>query len=204
MSGIPADPQAQAAGPAGACAIERRWRRRCMALLVLLLPLTAGVVAYGSIQAWWQGRDLIVREVADGEAVEYGGARWQLNALRMAPLPAGGRIPDNAMGVVADFEVKVLDADLPRNWRGCGILLQDGAGRRWDGADTLRLRLPRSAARNCVGTMYGGAKAGDTVRVREAFLVPREAADQVRVVVTLDPQRPHYLRFARPPQQVAP
>ncbi|GAB1575649.1 hypothetical protein [Bordetella petrii] len=204
MSDIPAGPDVPVAGPAAGLATERRWRRRCMVLLVVLLPLTAGVVAYGSIQQWWKGRDLFAREVADGEAVEYGGARWQLHALRMAPLPGDGRIPDNAMGVVADFKVEVLDADLPHKWRGCGILLQDGAGRRWDGSDVLRLRLPRSEARNCVGTMYAGAKVGDTVRVREAFLVPREAAAGVRVVVTLDPQRPYYLRFARPPQQVAP
>jgi len=179
---------------------EKRWRRRSMLLLVILLPLVAAVTARDSIERWWNGRDRIVREIAAGDQVDFGGARWQLHALRMAPLPAGGNIPDNAMGVVADFRVQIQDADLPGNWRGCTIALQDGQGRRW--MPTHVLPLPRTDASECISAIYSGAKAGATLRIRQAFLVPREAAAALRVTVSLARQQPHYLRFAQHPRLV--
>jgi len=179
---------------------EKKWRRRSMILLAVLLPLAAAFSAYESIGQWWRGRDLIAREVAaDGQA-DFGGARWQLHALRMAPLPAGGNIPDNAMGVVADFRVEIRDADLPGNWRGCTVALQDEQGRRW--LPTYVVRLPRSDAQECVSAIYSGAKAGATLRIRQIFLVPRDAAGALRVTVSLPRQQPHYLRFAQHPTLV--
>ncbi|MBV7483975.1 hypothetical protein [Bordetella sp. BOR01] len=183
-----------------ATAEEKRWRRRSLGLLVILLPLVAGVVAYDSAQRWWTGRDLIAREIAAGATADFGGARWRLHALRMAPLPASAGVPENAMGVVADFRVEIHDADLPKNWLGCVISLQDEQGRRW--TPTQVLRLPRSDARECIASIYSGAQAGDTLRIRQAYLVPREAADTLRATVTLGPQQPYYLRFAQPPQRV--
>ncbi|HYG43226.1 MAG TPA: hypothetical protein VEA17_09930 [Bordetella sp.] len=183
-----------------ATAQEKRWRQRSLGLLVILLPLVSGVVAYDSAQRWWAGRDLIAREIAAGATADFGGARWTLHALRMAPLPASASIPENAMGVVADFRVEVHDADLPRNWRGCVISLEDGQGRRW--TPTSALPLPRSDARVCIASIYSGAQAGDTLRIREAYLVPRAVADTLRATVTLAPQQPHYLRFAQHPQRV--
>ena len=179
---------------------EKRWRRRSMILLVVLLPVVMAVTARQSIEGWWNGRDLIVREVAAGDQVDFGGARWQLHALRMAPLPAGGNIPDHAMGVVADFHVQVQDADLPTNWRGCTISLQDGQGRRW--MPTHVLPLPRSNTSECLSAVYSGVKAGATLRIRQAFLVPRAGADTLRVTVSLARQQPHYLRFAQHPRLV--
>ena len=46
------------------------------------------------------------------------------------------------------------------------------------------------------------AKAGATLRIRQAFLVPREAAGALRVTVSLLQQKPHYLRFAQHPRLV--
>ncbi|MBO1110348.1 hypothetical protein [Bordetella petrii] len=179
---------------------EKRWRRRSMVLLVILLPLVMAFSTHENIERWWKSRDLLAREVAAGEQADFGGARWQLHALRMAPLPAGGNIPGHAMGVVADFRVQIQDADLPGNWRGCTIALQDGQGRRW--LPTHVLRLPRSDAQECVSAIFSGAKAGATLRIRQAFLVPREAAGVLRVTVSLLQQKPHYLRFAQHPRLV--
>jgi len=179
---------------------ENRWRRRSMVLLAVLLPVVMAVTARQSIERWWNGRDRIVREVAAGDQVDFGGARWQLHALRMAPLPAGGNIPDHAMGVVADFRVQVQDADLPGNWRDCTIALQDEQGRRW--MPTHVLPLPRTDASECLSAVYSGVKAGATLRIRQAFLVPRDAAAALRVTVSLARQKPHYLRFAQHPRLV--
>jgi len=180
--------------------VERRWRGRSLWLLVLLLPLAVVEVGYQPAKTWWKERQFIAREVPlDGEA-DLGGASWRIRAFRMAPLPAGKRIPENAMGVVADFVVQVRDADLRRNWQDCEIALEDGQGRRW--RSTNMLPLPRSEATECMLAAGSGARAGDTVRVRHAFLVPRDVAGTLRATVTLGPQRPRYLRFAQHPTLV--
>ncbi|RZS81432.1 hypothetical protein [Pigmentiphaga kullae] len=181
-------------------AAECRWRRRSLWLLVILVPLAMAVVMHDSARTWWSGRARIAREVPAGGQADLGGASWRLRALRMAPLPAGKRIPENAMGVVAEFAVQVRDADVRKNWAGCEIALEDGQGRRW--MPTRVLPLPRSEARECVLAAGSGPKAGDTVRIRHAFLVPRDAAAALRATVALGPQRPRYLRFAQPPTLV--
>ncbi|MCD0502697.1 hypothetical protein [Bordetella petrii] len=179
---------------------ERLWRRRSLVLGVVLLLLVSALMARQSVWQWWHGRDLIVHEVPQGASHDFGGGRWRLHALRMAPLPPGRSIPENAMGVVADFRVEVLDADLATNWRGCLISLEDPQGRRW--RPTQALRLPRSDAQECVAAMYSGAKAGDTLRIRQAFLVPRDAAETLQPTLTMTPQQPRYLRFAQHPERV--
>ncbi|CAM4267870.1 hypothetical protein [Bordetella muralis] len=180
---------------------EKRWRRRSLYALIVLLPLLIGVSAYESISAWWVSRDRLAQDVELNGSGDFGGSQWKLSKFRMLPVPAGKDIPEGAMGMLAEFEVQVQDADLAKNWRGCTISLESPDGRRW--APTEAMRLPRSEARPCTTTIYmSGAKAGSTVRVREAFLAPRDVADSLRVAVTLQPQQPRYLRFAQPPQLI--
>jgi len=64
------------------------------------------------------------------------------------------------------------------------------------------LPLPRSNTSECLSAVYSGVKAGATLRIRQAFLVPRAGADTLRVTVSLARQQPHYLRFAQHPRLV--
>lgn len=177
---------------------EKRWRRRSLYALILLIPLVIAVNAYDTIHDWWIGRDRLAKEIAVDASADFGGSQWRLSKFRMLPVPAGDEIPDGAMLVLAQFEVQVQQADLPKDWRDCAISLESPDGRRWSSTDAVQ--LPRSEARPCTRTMYADVKPGSTVQVREVFLAPREGAESLRVTVSLQPQQPHYLRFAQPPQ----
>ena len=177
---------------------ESRWRRRSLYALILLIPLVIAVSAYDTIYDWWVGRDRLAKEVAVNASAEFGGSQWKLSKFRMLPVPAGGEVPDGAMLVLAQFDVQVQQADLPKDWRDCAISLESPDGRRWSATDAVQ--LPRSDARSCTRTMFSDVKPGSTVQVREVFLAPRDVAASLRVTVTLQPQQPHYLRFAQPPQ----
>ena len=178
---------------------EKRWRRRSLYALILLIPLMIVVNAYGSIYDWWMGRDRLAQEVAVDGSAEFGGSQWQLSKFRMLPAPAGGEVPDGAMLVLAQFQVHVQQADLSKDWRDCAISLESPDGRRW--AATEAVQLPRSEAQSCTRTMFSSdVKPGSTVQVREVFLAPRDVAQSLRVTVSLKPQQPHYLRFTQPPQ----
>ncbi len=179
---------------------ERLWRRRSLALLAVLLPLTIAVTAYDSVRQWWTGRDLFAREAAGDAPAGFGGLRWQLTGLRMTPAPAGGRIPADAMAVVAQFSVQATGAQPARAPLECVVSLEDGEGRRW--TPTLALPLPRASERECNAAIRAAAKEGGTQRVQHAFLVPREVAATLRPAISLASQRPYYLRFARRPELV--
>jgi len=177
---------------------EKRWRRRSLYALILLTPLVIAVNAYDTIHDWWVGRDRLANEIAVDDSADFGGSQWELSKFRMLPIPAGGEVPDGAMLLLAQFEVQVQQADLPKDWRDCAISLESPDGRRWSATEAVR--LPRSEARSCLRTVFSEVKPGSTVQVREVFLAPRDGAESLRVTVSLQPQRPHYLRFAQPPQ----
>lgn len=178
---------------------EKRWRRRSLYALIVLIPLVIAVNAYGSIYDWWVGRDRFAREIVVDDSADFGGSIWQLSKFRMLPIPAGGEVPEGAMLVLAQFQVQVQHADLSKDWRDCAISLESPDGRRW--AATEAVHLPRSEARTCLQTIYmSGAKPGSTVHVREIFLAPRNEAQSLRVTVSMKPQQPHYLHFMQPPQ----
>lgn len=177
---------------------EKRWRRRSLYALMLLIPLVIAVSAYDTIDDWWTGRDRFATEIAVDGSADFGGSQWKLSKFRMVPAPAGGEIPDGAMVVLAQFDVQVQQADLPEDWRDCAISLESPDGRRWSATDAAL--LPRSAAQSCTRTVFSEVTPGSTVQVREVFLAPREGAESLRATVTLTAQQPHYLRFAQPPQ----
>jgi hypothetical protein len=57
---------------------------------------------------------------------------------------------------------------------------------------------PADDQTSCSSAAYSGAKAGDTLKIRETFVVPKEALASVRAVLGMSSERPYYLRFDRP------
>ena len=96
-----------------------------------------------------------------------------------------------------DLSVTVGDPNLESLWLGCKVRLVDSGGRSW--SPTYVDILPSLDDRtNCNSAAYSGAKPGDTLKIRETFMVPKEALTSVRAVVGVSSERPYYLRFDRP------
>lgn len=190
-SSLPLPPDNAADRPA-----RSPWRRRCLWLLTLLLPLTAGVLSYNSVLRWLDSQHLIARQVAAETSAQFGDASWQLDAMRAVDLPPSSGLPSDAMAVVAEFSVQVQRADLPVLWQACRIELVDDRGRRWEPSPILH--IADSAARDCISAAVSGARAGSRLQVREVFLVPRAVAHAVTATVSVEAERPYYLSFTRP------
>ncbi len=174
---------------------ERRWRRRSLWALLLLVPLALAEQSYEGVMRLLHNQDLLARDVAWKQAAEFGGSEWRLTDLRAAFGMSGQ--PTNALPILADFTVRVGDADLQDRWKTCTIILADAAGRRWLPTAVLSLKLPDDV-QPCSSAMFSGAKSGDTLKISETFLVPRDAAATIRPAVSLAAERPYYLRFERP------
>ncbi|MBN9245212.1 MAG: hypothetical protein J0I98_20745 [Mesorhizobium sp.] len=174
---------------------ERRWRRRCLWALLLLVPLALAEQSYESVVTLLNNSDRLARDVAWGQAAEFGGSEWRLANLRAASGVPG--LPPNAVPVLADFTVRVGDADLQGHWKVCMVMLIDAAGRRWLPSGAVSLKQPDDVQR-CNSAMFSGAKNGDTLKISETFLVPKDATATIRPAVSLAGERPRYLRFQRP------
>ncbi len=183
------------AGGVETTARERRWRRRSLWSLLLLVPLALAEQGYDSVIRFLHNQDLLARDVAWGKTAQFGGSEWRLADLRAAFGMTG--LPAGALPVLADFTVRIGDADLQGRWKICGIALVDAAGRRWLPAAVSALKLPDDV-QGCNSAMFSAAKSGDTLKISETFLVPKDAAATIRPVVSLAGERPYYLRFQRP------
>ncbi|MBA1141461.1 hypothetical protein [Mesorhizobium neociceri] len=47
----------------------------------------------------------------------------------------------------------------------------------------------------CISAIFSGAKTGDTLNLRETFLVPKEATKSIRPALSVASERPHFLLF---------
>ena len=180
----------------GELSTERRWRRRCLLGLLLLFPATIAAQAYGNVAELLRNRDILARDVAAGEEAAFAGSTWQLQKLAAADGIDPRRLPANAVPVLADFTVTVGDPDLQKLWMLCKITLADAAGRRW--SPTLTPISSPDDLQTCNSAMFSGAKSGDTLKIRETFIVPRETVARIRVNLGVASERPYYLRFSRP------
>ncbi|TGQ64056.1 hypothetical protein EN829_021140 [Mesorhizobium sp. M00.F.Ca.ET.186.01.1.1] len=190
MSELP--PRTEATTPQA----ERTWRRRGLAALVLLLPLTLAEASHDSVREWLHGEDLIARDVDFGQSVPFGGSDWKLADLRGGK---AGRLPDNAFAVIATFSVTVGDPDLQKKWLGCKLMLTDAAGRRWLPDVISGVSVPDGVV-NCTSAIFSGARKGDVITVGDTFIVPENAVKTIRPAIGLGSERPWYLRFQRPPK----
>ena len=84
----------------GRSGTERKWRRRALWALVVLLPAVIVETSYGSVRTFLGNEDLIARDVAWGSTAHFGGSDWQLTDLRTALGMEG--LPANAVPVLAD------------------------------------------------------------------------------------------------------
>lgn len=174
---------------------EHRWRRLSLWSLALLVPLALAEQGYQSIKALLESKDLFARDVAWGQQADFGGSEWQLANLRAASGMSG--LAENAVPVLADFTVKVGDPDLQKRWMLCRIMLVDASGRRWLPTAAVTLNLPDDV-KTCNSALFSGASSGDTLKISETFLVPKDATATIRPAVGLASERPTYLHFERP------
>ncbi|MFD2054611.1 hypothetical protein ACFSQT_16410 [Mesorhizobium calcicola] len=175
---------------------EKKWRRRGLVALAILLPLTLAETSYDSIRDWLHGEDLVARDVAFGQSIPFGGSDWRLADLRGGK---AGRLPDHAIAVIATFSVTIGDPNLQRLWLGCKVILTDAAGRRWLPDFIAGVSLPDKVM-NCTSAIFSGAKKGDVVTIGETFIVPEDAVKTIRPAVGLGSERPCFLRFQRAPK----
>jgi hypothetical protein len=190
MSVVTATAAVPATGP------ERRWRRRSLVALVLLLPAALAEMSWTSVIALLSNEDLVARDVAWGSSARFGGSDWRLADLKGGKGLAG--LPANAVAVEADFTVTVGSADLQNLWSRCKLMLVDAESRLWLPAALPGVRLP-DGAMSCNSAIFSGAKPGDVLKISETFTVPEDATKVVRPAVGLGSERPYYLRFDRPP-----
>lgn len=171
---------------------ERKWRRRSLWSLLLLVPLALAVEAYDSVKALLADNDLFARRVVWGQSAHFGGSDWKLTDLRGAFGMAN--LPPDTVPVLADFQVTVGNPDLQNLWLGCKIVLIDKDGRRWSPTSIIALKTTGNA-QTCISAIFSGAKSGDTLNLRETFLVPKEATKSIRPAVGVTSERPHFLLF---------
>jgi len=174
---------------------ERKWRRRALWMLLVLVPATLGVSAYRQVVDYLTLNDLIAREAEPLKDVHFGGSDWRLDNMQTMKDTSSLRIPPDSAPVFVDFTVRIGDANLEQAWLGCKISLVDAAGRSWLPSYVSNSRVDDMAT--CNSTVFSGAKTGDTVKIRETFVIPKEALATVVPTVGLGSERPYYLRFKR-------
>ncbi|GGC75774.1 hypothetical protein [Chelatococcus reniformis] len=199
---------AQISQPAGAG--ERRWRRRALLTLPLLLPLAAAALGANHLYWLWHGSHIVAREVAAGETAVFGGSEWTLTGLVARPEAKPAAVPPGFTLLVADLSVKVGsahnalkvgDTTFEQLWGACQVGVVDGQGRRWSAAKlgyTPALYPARQRDIATCGSHSLSKQPPEAVlTVREAFLVPRDVAPSVRPTLSLDGEQPYYLVFQR-------
>ncbi|MDX8480022.1 hypothetical protein RFN28_16240 [Mesorhizobium sp. VK24D] len=171
---------------------EQKWGRRSLWSLLLLVPLALAIEAYDSVKALLSDDDLFPRRVAWGETARFGGSDWKLTDLRGAF--GMSNLPPDSVPVLADFQVKIGNPDLQNLWLGCRIMLIDKDGRRWSPTSIVSLKTTDNV-QTCISAIFSGAKSGDTLNLRETFLVPKEATKTIQPAVGVASERPHFLLF---------
>ncbi|TCR67590.1 hypothetical protein [Bosea sp. BK604] len=178
---------------------QRRFRRRCLWALVLVLPAAFALRGWDNVLEWWHGKDLFERRIAIDGVGQLGGADWRLISLQRV-----AERPDGAAIVLAELEAVVREpealARLP-----CRIAATDAQGRRWlpsflPPSQVSRLPALRNRpASSCGPAIAQKARSGTVLAIRESFVVPRDAFESLAITISLPAGRPHYLRFARNP-----
>ncbi|NGN42653.1 hypothetical protein G6N74_16410 [Mesorhizobium sp. CGMCC 1.15528] len=174
---------------------ERKWRRRALWGLVILLPAAILEMGYQQTSFYLQNNDLVARDAEPLTDVHFGGSDWRLENMQTMKDTSSLRIPRDSAPVFVDFTVKIGDADLEQAWLGCKIGLVDESGRSWLPSYVRNSRVDDMAT--CNSTVFSGAKTGDTVKIRETFVIPKDALETVVPTVGLGSERPYYLRFKR-------
>lgn len=174
---------------------EKRWWLRSLLALIVLVPAALAVMSYDSLEELLHNKDLFAKDVAWGSKARFGGSDWQLTDLRAALGRAD--IPPEVVPVLVDFTVTVGETDLQNLWLSCKIMLIDSADRRWLPTAAVSFRQTDDA-KTCNSAIFSNAKSGDVLKIRETFLVPKDATATIRPAVGVASERPNFLLFQRP------
>lgn len=178
--------------------LERKWRRRSLWALIVLVPLTLFEISYDSLKELVRGNDLWPKDVAASQTVPFGGSDWQLVSLKAVDGLKAGSLPAGSVPLIARFLVEVGNSDLQNLWLGCSIKLFDAKGRSWLPASVPGMPYAAEGIKNCSSAAFSGAETGTRMVIEENFLIPQDAAAEVRPTLGVGSERPYYLRFARP------
>ncbi|QND51646.1 hypothetical protein HB779_06845 [Phyllobacterium sp. 628] len=177
---------------------ERRWRRRSLWALLLIVPAALAVRSYDDIKEMSKYNNLLPIDVAAGQSVHYGGSDWQFAELRTVTEGIKPKsLPENTVPVVARFIVEIGDTDLKNLWLMCGIRLVDPSGRSWSPTSVPGMPRPAAGIETCQSTAFSEVSRGMRRVVEETYLVPANVAATVHVELGMHSERPRYLRFAR-------
>ncbi|MGK9169193.1 hypothetical protein KXR53_22950 [Inquilinus limosus] len=177
---------------------ERRWRRRSLWALLVAVPVSFLVIARENIGEWWQAQELFEQAVPAGAEVRFAGADWRLETVEVLPLKQSGwpRRQGQGTPVRVRLVATVREPGIETLWTRCRVLLRDDQGRRWSAGS---FGGPRSTE----GTMTCGAATleprppGMVLRIEHDFTVPHDAVEIVEPTVSMDGERPRYMRFKR-------
>ncbi|MGH6858877.1 MAG: hypothetical protein ACRECY_01395 [Phyllobacterium sp.] len=179
--------------------VERRWRRRSLWALLVIVPLALLAISYNDLTELARYRNIIPIEVSAGQTVRYGGSDWQFQGLRnVAESVKPGRLPKDTAPIIARFVVEIGDPDMQNLWLMCAIKLNDTAGRTWFPTAIMGLRRPAEGIETCLSAAFSGAQTGRRMVIEERYLVPSSVADELFPTLGVMSERPHYLRFALP------
>lgn len=178
---------------------QRRWRRRSLWALVLLVPLALFVMSYSDVREMGKSGNFLPVDVAAGQSARYGGSDWQFIELRtVSEGIKPGSLPQNAVPVIARFIVEIGDPDLKNLWLMCSVRLVDASGRSWSPAAVPGLPRPAEGIETCASTIFAGVSQGTRRVVEETYLVPANVVGELRPTIGMRSERPYYVRFARP------
>lgn len=177
---------------------ERRWHRRSLWALLLIVPLSLFTISYGDYVEMSRYTDLYPTEVAAGEVKHYGGSDWQFYGTRKVEEGIRpGTLPAGSVPVIARFLVEIGDTNLQERWLMCAIRLTDEAGRSWSPTYIPGMRPAKDGIQTCTSAIFSGAEKGTRMVIEERFLVPENIADELRPTLGVYSERPYYLKFAR-------
>jgi len=173
-------------------ASERRWRKRSLWALLLLIPISLLSISYRDLNELARYRDILPVDVAAGEIKRYGGSDWQFQGLRRVEGIRPGRLPAGSAPIIARFVVEIGDPDL------CAIKLTDHTGRTWYPSSVPGMPSPQPGIETCSSTAFSGAQKGERRVIEQNYLVPSDVADELVPTLGMHSERPFYLRFAKP------
>ena len=178
---------------------QRRWRRRSLWALVLLVPLALFVMSYSDVREMGKSGNFLPVDVAAGQSARYGGSDWQFIELRtVSEGIKPGSLPQNAVPVIERLIVEIGDPDLKNLWLMCSVRLVDASGRSWSPAAVPGLPRPAEGIETCASTIFAGVSQGTRRVVEETYLVPANVVGELRPTIGMRSERPYYVRFARP------
>lgn len=145
-----------------------------LAALAVVLPAAIVVHSKGELIQTLRETFRSPTGVERGTSQSYAGADWRLTGLTKLP----GKLPGTTV-VLTEFEAVIQDKVRLVESFPCKIALVDDRGRRWKGSflidPVVRKMHPDAAEKPHCGGSADNIRPGDTVRMVESFVIPKDA-----------------------------